>query len=98
MAISASIQFTEALGDFFLQLPDHERPYFGLAYGYWLSHYSDSVVPAVSTNNSAPASKTYDSRHPSPHSIPNSDEGQAERKRFYERLSTLKAVWGKPAN
>jgi hypothetical protein len=87
------IQFTETLGDFFLQLPDTQRPYFGLAYGYWLSHYFglrrprgryELVGPNFEEVRFAPSLFALDL---------NSDGAQAERKRFQERLITLKAVW-----
>jgi hypothetical protein len=87
------IQFTETLGDFFLQLPAPERPYFGLAYSYWLSHYFGFRRPrgryeqlAVSFEDVqlAPSLLVLD---------PNSDGAHAERERLHERILTLKAVW-----
>jgi hypothetical protein len=87
------IQFTEALGDFFFQLHSEERPYFGLAYGYWLSHYFGLRRPRGQYEQ---LSVSFEDVRLAPSLFaldPNSDGMQAERKRFYERLSTLKAVW-----
>jgi hypothetical protein len=82
------IQFVETLGDFFLQLPESERPYFGLAYSYWLSHFFGLRRPRG----------RYEQLGVSFEDVrlaldPNSDGAYAERKRFHERINTLKAVW-----
>jgi len=87
------IQFTETLGDFFLQLHGPERPYFGLAYGYWLSHYFGLRRPRGRYEQ---LGVSFEDVRFAPSFLAlglNSDGAQAEHERFYERLNTLKAVW-----
>ena len=87
------VQFVEMLGDFFLQVPVHDQPYFGLAYSYWLSHFFGLRRTA----------DRYEERGVSFEKVGfptavlgagfDADAVNAESKRFQQGLETLKTVW-----
>ena len=87
------IQFTETLGDFFLQVPVPEQRYFGLAYSYWLSHFFGLRRPR---NRYEQLGVSFEHVQFDPALlVPELDPrgAESERQRFHDRVRTLKVVW-----
>jgi hypothetical protein len=87
------IQFTETLGDLFIQIPEPEQRYFGLAYSYWLSHFFG--LRRLQDRYEQQAISFEDVPFAPEVLVPDLDSqgAEAERKRFHDRVQTLRSVW-----